>query len=147
MRKTLLPAALILATLLACGKNQRWVGIDGRTTGATQQAGDAEAPTPSAASVAPPAVAPVLCTTDNQRGEQTLGLPSAEAWNDLIADAGEPDVIDSGAMRELGGVWIPDGSRCELIAQERGLTRIRVSDGAASGFEGWVYATTVNTAH
>lgn len=37
----ILSILLVAASLLACGKNQRWVGIDGRTHGATQQTGDA----------------------------------------------------------------------------------------------------------
>lgn len=37
----LVSCCLLLATLLACGRNTRWVGVNGRTVGATQQTGSA----------------------------------------------------------------------------------------------------------
>jgi hypothetical protein len=139
---TLVASTLAVFAVSACyaPPKPRWVGIEGRTIGVNQETGTGQEKTEEGTPDASPeqrTAAASRCVIDSPRGKETLLLRTRDEWRDLSVEGGF-DGPDPEATPGLDGVRVPNGSRCELLEQARGLTRIRVLDGPLASANGWV---------
>lgn len=143
--RALVRCAFVALALSACyPPRTRWVGMNGRTVGVTQETGDSSPKPAASADTAPPEREPETaeCIIESPRGRETLLLGTYAAWSAVPVD--EPlDGPDPEAAPGVDGVRVPDGSTCELIEQKGELSHVRVVSGPAARTSGWVDSSAV----